>query len=428
MIISVIGTGYVGLVTGAVFADFGHTVYCVDIDAKKIESLKNAEIPFYEPGLKELVQRNVDQGRLHFTTNYAEAIPHSKTVFICVGTPPKDNGEADLKYLFAASEETAKHLSEYTLIVIKSTVPIGVETQLQEIISQHTTAPFEFASCPEFLKEGSAVTDAIQPDRIVLGVQTDIARQLLLDVFKNFPGERLICDLRSAQMVKYASNTLLATKISFANAIAVLSEKLNTNAEVVLAGVGLDPRIGPQFLKPGVGYGGSCFPKDISAFIKIAENVGYDFELLKAVEKINAGQGTLFLKKVEDQLETLQGKTIALLGLAFKPNTDDIREAPSLKIIKALLAKGATVRAYDPLAEENTKKVFADISYCNSAYEAAKGADALLIVTDWNEFKELDLKKIKEGMKQPLIIDGRNIYNPQEIRTLGFTYLSTGRP
>ncbi len=428
MVISVIGTGYVGLVTGAVFADFGHTVWCVDIDKAKIAALERGEMPFYEPGLKELVKRNHDQKRLFFTTDYQTAIPKSKAVFISVGTPAL-NGHPNLTYLESAIKQTAEHLKRYTLIVIKSTVPVGIEKKLQDLITSHTNAKFEFASCPEFLKEGSAVEDAINPDRIVIGTNSKIAQKLLLDIYKPFPGERLTCDLPSAQLIKYTSNALLATKISFANAIANISELLNADAEVVLKGTGLDKRIGQYFLKPGVGYGGSCFPKDLSAFVSITKDLGYQFKLLEAVEEINNHQIDLFVDKVSQQIGDLTKKTLAVLGLAFKPNTDDIREAPSLKIINKLLAKGAKIKAYDPLAAETAKKVLGDsITYSNSPYEAAKNADALLIVTEWNEFQELDLKKIKQSMKKAVIIDGRNIYNPEKTRALGFRYVGIGKP
>lgn len=428
MVISIIGTGYVGLVTGAVFADFGHTVYCVDTDRLKINLLNKNKIPFFEPGLEELVKRNSLQKRLFFTTNYQDAIPQSSAVFICVGTPPMEDGQANLTFLRQAAKETAKYLKNYTLIVIKSTVPIGVEKELQELIQKISSAQFEFASCPEFLKEGQAIEDSITPDRIVIGTSSKKAEKLLLDIYKPFNGQRLICDLTSAQMIKYASNTLLATKISFANAIANLCEMLNANAEVVLKGVGQDKRIGPYFLKPGVGYGGSCFPKDLQAFLAIAQEANYSFNLLKEVENINNHQIDLFVSKVIHSLGKLRAKTVAVLGLSFKPNTDDIREAPSLKIINKLLELGINVKAYDPIAINSVKKVFnGKITYSLNAYEAAKDSHALLIITEWNEFKELDLLKLKKTMKQPLIIDGRNIYEPSKVKSLGFKYISVGR-
>ncbi|MBI4039693.1 UDP-glucose/GDP-mannose dehydrogenase family protein [Candidatus Daviesbacteria bacterium] len=429
MTISIIGTGYVGLVTGAVFADFGHKVYCVDIDEEKIKMLKNGMIPFYEPGLEELVKRNINQHRLFFTTKYSQAVPLSKIVFICVGTPPAANGEADLTYLFNSVSETAKHLKGYTLIAIKSTVPIGVEDELQSLIGKNTKARYEFASCPEFLREGSAVEDAMKPDRIVFGTKGNKAADILLDLYKHFNGQRLVCDLRSAQMIKYAANALLATKVSFANAVAILCEKTGADVEVVLDGVGLDRRIGRNFLHPGVGYGGSCFPKDVIAFIKIADKAGYDFDLLKSVDQINRDQVDYFVQKTQKLLDGLNDKTIAVLGLSFKPNTDDMREAPSVSIINKLIAGGAYVKAYDPVANDNAKRILqnVDVYFAQDPYDAARGADAIMIVTEWNEFKELDLSELKKLMNKPVIIDGRNIYDPNQVRSLGFIYQGIGR-
>lgn len=428
MIISIIGVGYVGLVTGAVFADLGHKVFCVDIDEEKVKNLKKGKVPFFEPSLEELIKRNLEVKRLIFTTSYTEAVPNSKVVFICVGTPSKENGEADLKYLLAATEETAKHLKGYTLIAIKSTVPLGVEKILQGIIEKNSKARFEFAACPEFLREGSAVEDTRNPDRIVIGTKSKKAAEILLDIYKHFNGQRLICDLRSAQMIKYAANTLLATKVSFANAIANLCEKAGADAEMVLAGVGLDRRIGRTFLYPGIGFGGSCLPKDVSAFIDVASKYGYHFELLEAVEKINQEQIGLFIEKIKKVVGDLEGKTLAVLGLAFKPNTDDIREAPAIKIIQNLLKMGAKIKAYDPVAINNSKKILKDdVTFTKDPYEALEKADALLLTTEWNEFRALDLDKVKKIMASPVIIDGRNIYDSEKVRSLGFTYQGIGR-
>lgn len=428
MTISIIGTGYVGLVTGAIFADFGHKVYCVDIDEEKIHKLKKGDIPFFEPGLEEMVRRNLAQKRLIFTNSYKSSVPNSKVVFICVGTPSGKNGEADLCYLFDAAEKTAQHLKGYTLIAIKSTVPIGVEEKLQKLIIKNTKAIFEFASCPEFLREGSAVKDATNPDRIVIGTKSKKAADILLDLYKHLNGKRLVCDLRSAQMVKYAANTFLATKISFANAIANLCEMLGADVNAVLEGLGSDQRIGRNFLNPGVGYGGSCFPKDVTAFFDIAGKAGYKFDLLQAVENINHRQVELFIDKVTTRLGKLKGKTVAVLGLAFKPNTDDIREAPAIKIISALLKLGAKVKAYDPVAINNTKKVFPDnVDFSSDPYEAVTNTEAVLIVTEWNEFLELDLIKVKKLMAEPNVFDGRNIYEPEKMKALGFFYRGTGR-
>lgn len=428
MTISIIGTGYVGLVTGAVFADFGHKVYCVDVDEKKISTLKKGDLTFYEPGLEEMVRRNLVQKRLIFTTSYSQSVPNSKVVFICVGTPAQDNGEANLTYLFDSVKETVKHLKGYTLIAIKSTVPIGVEVELEKMTENSAKGKFEFASCPEFLREGSAVEDAKNPDRIVIGSKSTKAVDLLLDLYKHLNGQRLICDMRSAQTIKYAANTYLATKISFANAIANICERMGADAETVLTGIGLDKRIGRSFLYPGVGYGGSCFPKDVAAFIKIADKSGYDFSLLKATEEINKSQANLFFDKVTKVVGNLQDKQIALLGLAFKPNTDDIREAPSLRIIPQLLQAGAKIQAYDPAAANNIRKMYGDqIKITETPYEAVKDTEALLIITEWNEFKELDLTQVKKLMAKPIIVDGRNIYDPERVRSLGFTYASMGR-
>lgn len=428
MTISIIGTGYVGLVTGAIFADLGHKVFCVDTDQNKINLLKKGSTPFYEPGLEEIVRRSSDQKRLIFTTSYTEAVPQSKVVFICVGTPSKNDGGVDTGYLFSAVEETAKHLHGYTLIAIKSTVPIGVEKDLQEVIKKNSKAKYEFASCPEFLREGSAVFDSRNPDRIIIGTNSKKASDILLDLYKHFNGQRIICDLRSAQMIKYASNTFLATKISFANAIANLSEMLGANAVKVLEGVGSDQRIGKSFLSPGVGYGGSCFPKDVAGFKDIAQKIGYDFDLLKAVEKINNDQIDHFISKIIKLLGDLKDKNICILGLSFKPNTDDIREAPSIKIIQKLLKYGANIKAYDPIAANNVRKIFKEeITLTTNAYEAVENTEAVLIVTEWDEFKELDLAKVKRLMKKTIIFDGRNIYDPQKLKLLGFHYQGIGQ-
>lgn len=429
MVISIVGTGYVGLVTGAILADLGHNVFCIDIDSKKVDSLKKGHIPIFEPGLEEIVKRNHKQGRLIFTTDYQKPISVSKIAFICVGTPPGKDGSADTSYLFSAIEEIAKNLTRDLLIVIKSTIPMGLEEKLNKTIKKHTRLPFEIASCPEFLREGSAVEDTKNPDRIVIGAESKQAADLLMELYKPFGGTRIITGLRSAQMIKYAANAFLATKISFANAIALLCDKLGANSDAVLSGIGSDERIGRKFLYPGIGYGGSCFPKDILAFLDIAKQQGYDFELLNVVQRINENQVDIFLTKLKNSLGSFKGNKVAILGLAFKPNTDDIREAPSIKIIKKLLKAGVKIYAYDPIATENAKRELKNtVTFSKDPYQAAKGAQALLIVTEWNEFKELDLEKIKKLMKKPIIIDGRNIYDPEKVRKLGFKYTSIGRP
>ncbi len=430
MTISVIGTGYVGLVTGAVFADFGNKVICVDILDEKINNLKQHKIPFYEPGLKELVKKNSHEKRLEFTTSYKEAIPKSDIIFVCVGTPSNSDGTPNLEYLNQALKETVNNLTDkFTLIVIKSTVPIGAEEKIADQLGLKNGKKFEFASNPEFLKEGSAIYDAINPDRIVIGVQSEDAKKLLLDLYSDFETEIIVTDVKSAQLIKYTSNSFLATKISFANAVSRLSDQLDANVEDVLKGVGLDSRIGPSFLKPGVGYGGSCFPKDVSAFKGIFKQNGLGAELLEAVEFINKTQVDYFLNKVKDLIGDLQGKTVTLLGLAFKPNTDDIREAPSIKIIQQLISLGAKINAYDPVAMDNFKKWNAslEINFFDDPYAALENSNALLLVTEWSEFKELDFKRVKQLMKQPILIDGRNIYDPKEVKALGFSYQGIGR-
>lgn len=428
MIISIVGTGYVGLVTGAVLADFGNTVFCIDVDAKKIEGLKQSHIPFYEPELADIVHRNQKQGRLHFTTDYNQAIPSSEIVFICVGTPSLEDGSVDQAYVKAAVTEIAKTASNPLLIVIKSTSPIGIEQELKKIMDQHTEVKYEFASCPEFLKEGTAVYDTTHPDRIVIGTETKEAADKLAELYQPFGGERIICDIHSAQMVKYAANSFLALKISYANVISQLAEKVDADARIVLKGIGMDTRIGAKFLNPGIGYGGSCFPKDVAAFIDRAKQLGYDFELLKAIQHINQQQMDGYVEKVEDMVGDLNGKTLAALGLAFKPDTDDVREAPALKIIQILLEKGAKIQAYDPMATENAKKVLGDkVTYTEDVYQALDGADALLLMTEWSEFKELDFAKVKKLMKQPIIVDGRNIYDPAKMKEQGFTYQGIGK-
>ncbi|MBI3282529.1 UDP-glucose/GDP-mannose dehydrogenase family protein [Candidatus Curtissbacteria bacterium] len=432
MTLTVIGAGYVGLVTAAVMSDLGNKVYCVDVVAEKIAGLKRAKVPFFEPQLAEYIERNLKQKRLSFTTSYKDSVPKSQVVFICVGTPAKENGETDLSYLYAAVEETAKNLNHnYTLITIKSTIPIGFEDNLEATVKKHAASKFEFASSPEFLREGSAIEDTLHPDRIVIGTTSQKAQRMLLDLHSAISGERIITDIRSAQLIKYASNALLATKVSFANAIANLCERTGADVEKVLAGVGADKRIGRSFLYPGVGYGGSCLPKDVLAFIAIGRHFDYDFELLEAVDSINNGQIENFVSKVKKPLfsktNLLKGRKLAVLGLAFKPNTDDMRDAPSVKIISHLLALGAQVTAYDPQATGNAQKILKNIKYARDAESAVKGADAMLIVTEWQEFRDLDLKKVKKLLKNPIIVDGRNIYDPKIARDLGFKYFGMGR-
>lgn len=434
MNLSVIGAGYVGLVTASIFSDLGNKVSVVDVDEQKIRSLQKGQIPFYEPSLEEFVKRNLSQKRLNFTTSFKESVPKSQVVIICVGTPPKKNGEADLSYLFKALEETAKNLSGYTLITIKSTIPIGFEDDLERTVKKYAKSQFEFAANPEFLREGTAIEDSLHPDRIVIGTASKKAQKILLELHAPISGKRIICDVRSAQLIKYASNAYLATKVSFSNSLAILCERMGADVEKVLEGVGSDKRIGRNFLYPGVGYGGSCLPKDVLAFITIARYFNYDFDLLRAVDAINESQIIEFINKITKSLKNkkgspkdLSGYEIAVFGLAFKPNTDDIRDAPSIKIINKLVELGAKITAYDPKAMENAKRVLPNIKYAKDANSALKGKDALVILTGWSEFEQMDLKNAKKLLGRPIIIDGRNIYSKEKMKELGFKYVSIGR-
>lgn len=434
MTISVIGAGYVGLVTAALFSELGNEVFCVDVSTERINMLKKGSVPFFEPGLGEYLSRNVKENRLIFTNSYEESIPNSQAVFICVGTPPSKNGEADLTFLFSAVEETAKNLKDYTLVVIKSTFPIGFENDLEGIVKKHAKVEFEFAASPEFLKEGTAMEDAFHPDRIVIGTSSKKAQKILLELHGALPGERIICDMRSAQLIKYASNAFLATKISYANALANISEKVGADVEKVLEGVGADKRIGHAFMKPGVGYGGSCLPKDVLAFIAQANAFDYNFDLLRSVDAINNNQVDLFINKIrialgadENKKPNLNGIRLAILGLSFKPNTDDIRDAPSVKIIQSLLNLGAKLTLYDPQANQNLMKIFPNEKYAQDVYEAVTNQDAAVVVTEWPEFLEMDLTKVKALLKSPIIVDGRNIFDKDKMKGLGFKYASVGR-
>jgi len=431
MTITFIGHGYVGLVTAVVFADLGNTVWVVGRTKEKIDKLKKGIAPFYEPGIAEMVKRNVDAGRLLFTLDYAEAVRPSSIVFICVGTPPKDTGEADLTSVFAAAESIAKALVGYKVIVTKSTVPPGTNQKVAQIVTKHKTdgASFAIASCPEFLREGTAIEDTLHPDRVVIGTTSQRAREMLLELHKPIDGKIVSCNVETAELIKYASNSLLSTKISFANAIALLAENVGADAEAVLEGVGLDRRLGRSFLYPGVGYGGSCFPKDVKALIAIAKQYGYDFSILRAVDEVNKEAGKNFVEKILRHYgKDIRGKKIAMLGLSFKPNTDDMREAPSIGIINELVHHGATIVAYDPVAMPNAKTVLpAGVLYAKNAYEAAKGADGVVVVTEWNEFRQLDLVKLAKGLNSLVLFDGRNMYEPTRVKELGFMYYGVGR-
>ncbi len=428
MTITFIGHGYVGLVTACVFADFGNDVWVIGRTPEKIERLKNGDPLIYEPGLKELLQKNLAAQRLHFTLDYEKAVPNSEIIFITVGTPPKENGEADLSTVYEVAEKVGKHLKNgFTVISCKSTVPVGTNLEVEKILYKVKPANAEIAvaSCPEFLREGTGIYDTLNPDRVVMGSNSQKAIDAILEVHKPLGGERVITDLASAEIIKYASNAMLATKISFANLISLYAEKTGGDIEMIMDAVGYDGRIGRRFLDAGIGYGGSCFPKDVMALINTGQQIGVDTSLLDAVEEINREVQNNFIEKVR---KNVSGKNIAVWGLSFKPNTDDVRFAPSLYIIKNLIQDGYKITAYDPAAMENVKRVFKNqIKYAEDQYDAAKDADALCIITEWNEFKQADLKKVKSNLKTPLIIDGRNIYQPHMLKTLGFTYISTGK-
>jgi UDPglucose 6-dehydrogenase len=441
MTITFVGHGYVGLVSAAVFADLGNTVWVIGHTPEKINNLKKGIIPIYEPGLEELVKRNVNAGRLLFTLDYDKAIKDSEVVFIAVGTPPKPTGEADLSVVMDVAERVGKHLDGYTVVNVKSTVPVGTNRKVQKLIEtvKPDSAKFDIASVPEFLREGQAIGDTLHPDRVVIGTESQRAQDTLVELHKPLvsgvmgevdEGKMVLCNIETAEMVKYASNAFLSVKISFANAIAQLSEITGANGVDVLEAVGLDRRIGTAFLSPGAGFGGSCFPKDVKALIAIAEEHGYNFGLLKEVQVVNEAAIYGIAKKAKKMLGDVNGKTIGVLGLSFKPDTDDMRDAPSLFIIRDLLSEGAHIKSFDPIALENGKKLLADqknITFVDDAYEAAKDADLLIVVTEWNEFKQLNLSKVKELMKSPMIVDGRNIYEPEKAKELGFTYIGVGR-
>ena len=429
MNIAFIGHGYVGLVTAAVFADLGNSVWVIGRTKEKINKLKKGYLPFFEPGLEEMVKRNLQAGRLHFSLDYSKGIPQSKIVFICVGTPSKSNGEADLSAVFKSAGEIGRNLKNYAVIVTKSTVPVGTNRKVKSILTEKTSPKIEFdiASCPEFLREGTAIADTLSPDRIVIGTETKKAKEILLDLHKPINGERVVTSIETAEMIKYASNALLASKISFANAMAFICDNVGADVEMVLTGVGLDKRLGRLFLYPGVGFGGSCFPKDVKALIAVARDQKYDFKFLKAVYKINEEAKKRFVDKVEKTMSGVKGKLLAVWGLSFKPNTDDMREAPSVDIINMLQEKGAKIKAFDPVAMDNASKQLKKIKFTDNPKSAAVDADALIILTEWNEFKQLDLREIKKVMRNYYLFDGRNIYQPQMVKDMGFIYKGVGR-
>src|SRR5215475_8896881 len=430
MNICVVGTGYVGLVTGAVFADLGNDVVCVDKVRGKIDSLKAGKMPIYEPGLEEMVVRNVDDGRLTFTTELAAAVRQSDVIFIAVGTPPRESGETDLSHVEAVAAEIGKTMDRYKVIVNKSTVPVGTGELVREVIARHQVRPIEYdvVSNPEFLREGSAIEDTLRPDRIVIGAANQGAAMKLVELYAPLERPMIITDLPSAEVIKYASNAFLAAKISFINAIANVCESAGADVTQVMKGMGMDSRIGLAFLQPGLGYGGSCFPKDVDSLIHTAAQLGYDFKLLKSVVEINKERATHLVSMVEKALGPLENTTVAVLGLAFKPNTDDMRDAKSLEVIRLLHGAGAKIRAYDPVAMTNAKPLVpAAVTFSHSAYEAAEGADAIVLVTEWNEFKFLNLERLRRLLRRPMIFDGRNLYEPDRMRRLGFEYYSIGR-
>lgn len=427
MKVGVIGCGYVGLTTGVCLADLGHNVVFFDNDEEKIKNLISGKIPIFEPGLEQLIKKN--KKRIKFSLDIKDLVFNSEVIFICVGTPSNPDGSPDLSYVENVSIEIAKYINEYKVIVEKSTVPVETSEWIRKTIEKYKKkeVSFDVVSNPEFLREGSAIDDFLKPDRIVIGVESEKAKKIMLKLYQKIKAPKIIVDTKSAEIIKHASNSFLATKISFINAVANICELSGADIEKVALGMGLDKRIGRSFLNAGIGYGGSCFPKDVDAFIWIAKKLGYDFGLLKEVKKINQIQKELFVKKIESTLWILKNKTIGVLGLSFKPNTDDIREAPSLYIINELKQKGAKIKAYDPKAMEKFKKVYPDIQYCQTPYEVAEDSDCLIILTEWDMFKKINLNRIKKLMKHPLIIDGRNVYEIEKMQKLGFHYISIGR-
>ncbi len=430
MKITVVGCGYVGLVSGACFASLGNQVTCVDIDAKKVASLKKGKPTIYEPGLEELIRQNLKKKFLVFTTDLKAAVRKSDVIFIAVGTPPRPNGEADLSFVEDVAQTIALEMRSYKLVVEKSTVPVQTGERIRQTLAHHARkgVSFDVASNPEFLREGTAVRDFMNPDRIILGVESKRAEAVLSDLYKPLKCPIVVADLKSAEIIKHASNSFLAAKISFINAISRLCDASGADVEKVAYGMGLDRRIGKGFLNAGIGFGGFCFPKDLAAFIRISEKLGYNFELLKAVEQINEDQKKFFLKKIEEAIWNINSKTIGVLGLAFKPNTDDMRFAPSIDIIAALQSQGAKIKAFDPHAMGKAKEVFKNVAYGSDSYSVCKGSDCLVILTEWDEFKELDLQRVKRLLKAPVVVDGRNLYDPKKMRALGFRYFSMGRP
>jgi UDPglucose 6-dehydrogenase len=431
MKIAVVGTGYVGLVAGTCLAESGNDVTCVDVDERKIRALQAGEVPIYEPGLEELLHRNTKAGRLHFTRDLAEAVGPAQVVFIAVGTPEGESGDADLQYVLAAAEGIGRAMRQYTVVVDKSTVPVGTADKVRDVISKVTKVEFDVVSNPEFLKEGAALEDFLKPDRVVIGTSSERARRIMGQLYAPFVRTEnpiLYMDARSAEMTKYAANAMLATRISFMNDMAALCEKVGADVEFVRKGIGSDRRIGYPFLHPGIGYGGSCFPKDVKALVATGREFGLELDILHAVERTNARQKRCLLTKALKHFGDVADKTFAVWGLSFKPKTDDMREAPSVELIEGLLGKGAKVQCHDPVAAKVAQRYFGNrVLYAPSNYAAAEGADALFLVTEWNEFRRPDLKRLKSLMKTPVIFDGRNVFEPAQMREEGFTYYGIGR-
>ena len=432
MKISIVGAGYVGLVVGTCLADMGNDVICLDIDKAKVENLKKGVLPIYEPGLKDIVDRNIAEKRISFTTDAKNAIENSEVIFIAVGTPPDKDHNADLSFVKSVAMEIGKYMNGYKIIVDKSTVPVGTADEVKKIIKENQEKEIEFdvVSNPEFLKEGTSIKDFTNPDRIVIGTESEKAKEIMKKVYSGIVRTDkpiLFTDVKTAEIIKYASNSMLATRISFMNMVACLCEKVGGDIKDVAKGIGLDSRIGPKFLQAGVGYGGSCFPKDVNAFTQTLRENGCDASILESVDIINEKQKKVLFSKVKKLLKDIKGKTITIWGLSFKPKTDDIREAPAMIIIDHLKKEGAIINAFDPEAMDNVKKIFPDINYFKNPYDALKDSSCLVIVTEWNEFRALDMEKIKKLIKEPNVVDGRNIYNPEEMKKLGFNYVGIGR-
>jgi UDPglucose 6-dehydrogenase len=429
MKLTIIGTGYVGLVTGACFADVGHQVVCVDNDAAKVQLLKGGGIPIFEPGLEELVQKNTRAGRLSFTTSTAEGVEKSAVIFIAVATPPQPDGSVDLSFIERVARDIAGAMADYKIIVDKSTVPVKTGEKVVETIRRYCPAKVDFdvVSNPEFLREGFAVGDLMKPDRIVIGTRSDRPVAAMKEIYAPFQAPVVVTDINSAELIKHASNSFLALKISYINAIAALCETTGANVEEVAAGMGMDERIGRRFLNAGIGFGGSCFPKDLSAFIKIAEQIGYDFRLLREVQRINADQMDRFVKKITETLWVLKNKKIGILGLAFKQNTDDVRMSPAIELCQRLQKEGATLRVHDPKAMDKARAILKDVTYVDDMNAVAEGCDALVVATEWEEFKRLDLDRARKALSHPILFDGRNLFDRKEMERLGWVYKSVGR-